>query len=73
MADPISLDGMSSDERQELKEALCDAVLERTRRVAARKTHITSARGAPLLSAATAGRTPSAWQIAKLSSARFNV
>jgi hypothetical protein len=33
MADPISLDGMSSDERQELKEAVCDAVLERTRRV----------------------------------------
>jgi hypothetical protein len=33
MADPLSLDGMSSDERQELKEAVCDAVLERTRRV----------------------------------------
>ena len=33
MADPISLEGMSSDERQELKEAVCDAVLERTRRV----------------------------------------
>ena len=28
MADPISLDGMSSDERQELKEAVCDAVLD---------------------------------------------
>lgn len=33
MADPLSLEGMTPDERQELKEAVCDAVLERTRRV----------------------------------------
>lgn len=33
MAEPNSLSGMSADERQELKEAVCDAVLERTRQV----------------------------------------
>ncbi len=33
MPEPTSLNGMSWDERQELKEAVCDAVLERTRRV----------------------------------------
>jgi hypothetical protein len=33
MAEPNALAGMSSDERQELKEAVCDAVLERTRQV----------------------------------------
>jgi hypothetical protein len=33
MADPRALDGMSWDERQELKEAVCDAVLERARQV----------------------------------------
>ncbi|KRR25283.1 helicase [Bradyrhizobium lablabi] len=33
MAEPDVLAGMTSDERQELKEAVCDAVLERTRQV----------------------------------------
>ena len=33
MAEPARLVGMSGDERQELKEAVCDAILERTRRV----------------------------------------
>jgi hypothetical protein len=33
MADPTALTGMSADDRQELKEAVCDAVLERTRQV----------------------------------------
>src|SRR6478672_9239238 len=33
MADPQALDGLSWDERQELKEAVCDAVLERARQV----------------------------------------
>jgi hypothetical protein len=33
MADPRALDGLSWDERQLLKEAVCDAILERTRRV----------------------------------------
>ena len=33
MAEPHALDGMSWDDRQQLKEAVCDAVLERTRRV----------------------------------------
>jgi hypothetical protein len=33
MAEPRALDGMQRDERQELKEAVCDAILERTRRV----------------------------------------
>ena len=33
MADPQSLDGLNWDDRQILKEAVCDAVLERTRRV----------------------------------------
>lgn len=33
MADPRSLDGLGSDERQLLKEAVCDAILERTRKV----------------------------------------
>jgi hypothetical protein len=31
MAEPRALDGMQWDERQQLKEAVCDAVLERTR------------------------------------------
>ena len=31
MAEPASLAGMNADERQELKEAVCDALLERTR------------------------------------------
>jgi multidrug efflux pump subunit AcrB len=34
MAEPRALDGMQPDERQELKEAVCDAILERTRRIA---------------------------------------
>lgn len=33
MADPTSLNGMTTDNRQELKEAVCDAVLERIRQV----------------------------------------
>ena len=33
MAEPRALDGMLWDDRQQLKEAVCDAVLERTRRV----------------------------------------
>ena len=33
MAEPRGLDGMLWDDRQQLKEAICDAVLERTRRV----------------------------------------
>jgi hypothetical protein len=33
MAEPRVLDGMPWDDRQQLKEAVCDAVLERTRRV----------------------------------------
>jgi hypothetical protein len=33
MADPRALDGLSWDDRQLLKEAVCDAILERTRRV----------------------------------------
>lgn len=33
MAEPRALNGMQSDDRQQLKEAVCDAVLERTRRV----------------------------------------
>ncbi|MEH2509473.1 Lhr-like helicase [Nitrobacteraceae bacterium AZCC 1564] len=33
MADPRALVGLSADEKQELKEAVCDAVLERTRQV----------------------------------------
>lgn len=33
MAEPRALDGMQWDDRQLLKEAVCDAVLERTRRV----------------------------------------
>jgi hypothetical protein len=33
MADPRSMDGMDSDARQEIKEAVCDAVLDRVRRV----------------------------------------
>jgi len=33
MADPRTLDGMDSDARQEIKEAVCDAVLDRVRRV----------------------------------------
>jgi hypothetical protein len=33
MADPRALEGLSWDDRQLLKEAVCDAVLERTRRV----------------------------------------
>src|ERR1700760_2742598 len=33
MADLRILDGLSADDRQVLKEAVCDAVLERTRRV----------------------------------------
>jgi hypothetical protein len=33
MADPQALDGLSWDQRQELKEAVCDAVLERARQV----------------------------------------
>ncbi|CAN5311405.1 hypothetical protein BH10PSE1_BH10PSE1_24360 [soil metagenome] len=33
MADPQSLDGLNWDDRQILKEAVCDAILERTRRV----------------------------------------
>src|SRR5205814_132245 len=33
MAEPRALDGMPWDDRQLLKEAVCDAVLERTRRV----------------------------------------
>lgn len=33
MADPRALEGMDRDERQELKEAICDAILERTKRV----------------------------------------
>ena len=33
MAEPRALEGMQRDERQELKEAVCDAVLERARRV----------------------------------------
>src|SRR4051794_39369452 len=33
MPEPHVLDGMSWDERQELKEAVCDAVLERARQV----------------------------------------
>ena len=33
MAEPHVLDGMSWDQRQELKEAVCDAVLERARQV----------------------------------------
>src|SRR5262249_45153483 len=33
MAEPKALDGMHWDDRQQLKEAVCDAVLERTRRV----------------------------------------
>ncbi len=33
MAEPRALDGMPWDDRQQLKEAVCDAVLERTRRV----------------------------------------
>ncbi|WLA69214.1 DEAD/DEAH box helicase family protein [Bradyrhizobium diazoefficiens] len=33
MAEPTALTGMSPDDRQELKEAVCDAVLERTRQV----------------------------------------
>lgn len=33
MAEPRALNGMQRDELQELKEAVCDAVLERTRRV----------------------------------------
>ena len=33
MAEPRALDAMPWDERQQLKEAVCDAVLERTRRV----------------------------------------
>ena len=32
MAEPRALDGMQWDERQQLKEAVCDAILERTRR-----------------------------------------
>ena len=33
MAEPTALTGMSADDRQELKEAVCDAVIERTRQV----------------------------------------
>ncbi|ASG20238.1 DEAD/DEAH box helicase family protein [Nitrospirillum viridazoti] len=33
MVEPRALDGMRWDDRQQLKEAVCDAVLERTRRV----------------------------------------
>jgi hypothetical protein len=33
VAEPRALDGMSWDDRQELKEGVCDAVLERTRRI----------------------------------------
>jgi hypothetical protein len=33
MAEPTALSGMSVDDRQELKEAVCDAVLERTRQL----------------------------------------
>lgn len=33
MAEPAPLNGLTSDERQELKEAVCDAILERTRQV----------------------------------------
>src|SRR3546814_2767153 len=33
MAEPRALDEMQWDDRQQLKEAVCDAVLERTRRV----------------------------------------
>jgi hypothetical protein len=33
MAEPQALEGMSWDQRQELKEAVCDAVLERARQV----------------------------------------
>ena len=33
MAEPHALEGMQWDDRQHLKEAVCDAVLERTRRV----------------------------------------
>jgi hypothetical protein len=33
MAEPAALDGMSANERQVLKEAVCDAVLERTRKI----------------------------------------
>jgi hypothetical protein len=33
MAEPRALDGMLWDDRQQLKEAVCDAVLERTRRI----------------------------------------
>ena len=33
MAEPRALEGMQWDDRQQLKEAVCDAVLERTRRV----------------------------------------
>ena len=33
MAEPPALNGMEWDDRQQLKEAVCDAVLERTRRV----------------------------------------
>jgi len=32
MAEPRALDNMSSDDRQLLKEAVCDAILERTRK-----------------------------------------
>ena len=33
MADPRTMDGLDNDVRQEVKEAVCDAVLERVRRV----------------------------------------
>ncbi|ABD07237.1 Helicase-like [Rhodopseudomonas palustris HaA2] len=33
MADPLALAGLSADDRQELKEAVCDAVLDRTRQI----------------------------------------
>lgn len=32
MADPVALEGLGSDDRQLLKEAVCDAILERTRK-----------------------------------------
>ena len=33
MAEPQALDGLSADDRQELKEAVCDAVLDRARQI----------------------------------------
>jgi len=54
MAEPLPLRGMDADERQLLKEAVCDALLERTRRVVSgdedQGTHILGARPSRSLS-----------------------